>query len=361
MQAIAITSVHQRQYSETFIHNHVDYLPYDVHYLYGGYLPYFMPNGQKLLPKVPIVAYNFLKPQLQQQISNYFQHFEIAAVVAEYGPCGLEMLPICEALNIPLLVYFHGYDIYRADMIRKYLHRYQALFAGASCLFAVSKEMAVRLIELGAPSRKVILNPCGANLELFNYHDAGKNEPIVFTASRFEETKHPEAVIKAFALVLEKVPNAKLRMAGTGSLMPKCRRLVSRLGINKSVTFTGVLRPVEVCDEMAKARLFAQHSVTTRSGEKEGAPVAIMEAGASGLPVVSTRHAGIRDIIAEEETGYLVEEGDVAGMAYFMEELLTDSQKASSMGLAAHKRIKQHFSLDKNIKIICQYIEQLMV
>jgi glycosyltransferase involved in cell wall biosynthesis len=313
------------------------------------------------LPKYQYALYPLFKNKLREQIVKYLKGYHVKAVLAEYGPVGLEMLPVCRAAGIPLMVYFHGYDIYRADILNRYLRGYQELFREATCIFVVSKEMLVRLIELGAPAKKLVLNPCGANMSLFGYHDAGHNDPVLFSAARFEETKNPMATIQAFAATLKNVPAARLRMAGGGGLLPRCKKLVKQLHIERAVTFTGILSPVEVSDEMSRARAFVQHSVTSRKGEKEGAPVAIMEAGASGLPVVSTRHAGIIDIVVEQETGFLVEEDDIQGMAYYMEELLTDRSKASAMGYAAHQRVKQHFSLEKNIRLICQCMEQVMV
>lgn len=360
MEAIAIASVHKRQYSETFIHNHVELLPYQVHYLYGGYLPSYYNDGMPLAKFYHPLLHPVLQPALRNNLVEYLQAHQIKAVLAEYGPVGVNMLPVCEKANIPLLVYFHGYDIYRADILNKYLTRYQELFGKASVIFAVSKEMAMRLIELGAPSRKVVLNPCGANLNLFRYHDAGRNEPVLFAAGRFEPTKNPLATIEAFAMAQTKMPNARLRMAGNGSLLPKAKRLIQHLGLERNVDLLGVLTPIEVSEEMAMARAFVQHSVTAPNGEKEGAPVAIMEAGATGLPVVSTRHAGIRDIVVEHETGYLVDEGDVPGMAYYMQQLLMHPEQASEMGISAQQRIIRHFSLEKNIRLLSQYIEQVI-
>ena len=355
--AIVIASVHKRQYSETFIHNHVEHLPFDVHYLYGGYLPIYYGDDVSFVKYYKPVLHTFFKNRIRKNLIAYLKKNKIAAVLAEYGPVGAEMMPVCKALNIPLLVYFHGYDIYRGDVLSKYMTAYQQLFKEARTIFAVSKEMAMRLIELGASPRKVVLNPCGADLSLFTYHDAGANDKILFAAGRFEETKNPLATINAFALALAKVPEARLRMAGNGSLKSKAEQLVRLLKIEQSVDFTGVLSPVEVSEEMAQARAFVQHSMTTSNGEKEGAPVAIMEAGASGLPVIATRHAGIRDIVVEQQTGYLIEEGDIQGMAYYMVELLTDPDKAGELGLAGRERVSKHFSLDKNIRLLTQYIE----
>ena len=118
----------------------------------------------------------------------------------------------------------------------------------------------------------------------------------------------------------------------------------------------------EVGALMQQARAFVQHSVRALSGDSEGTPVAVIEAGASGLPVVATRHAGIPDVIIEGETGFLVDEGDVAGMAAYMIQLARGPALAAGMGQAGRKRIEEHFSMEKSIgnlwKIIESVIEQ---
>jgi glycosyltransferase involved in cell wall biosynthesis len=99
---------------------------------------------------------------------------------------------------------------------------------------------------------------------------------------------------------------------------------------------------------MRRARLYAQHSIEAASGDVEGTPVAVLEAGATGLPVVSTRHGGIPDVVRHGETGLLVEEGDVAGMARQMLRLLRDPTQAAALGDAARRHVRHHFSAERS-------------
>jgi glycosyltransferase involved in cell wall biosynthesis len=100
---------------------------------------------------------------------------------------------------------------------------------------------------------------------------------------------------------------------------------------------------------MKQARAFVQHSVTASHGDSEGTPVAILEAGAIGLPVVSTRHGGIKDVVVEGQTGFLVEEGDVQGMAERMLCLARDASLAERLGCNARNRICAEFSMENSI------------
>ncbi len=282
----------------------------------------------------------------------------IKLVLAEYGPVGVHWLRVCKRAGIPLLVYFHGFDATRADVLSQYQLKYKELFDYASSIFVVSKPMKKKLFEWGAPDPKLVLNPCGVDLNLFKYHERSSTEHIVLSIGRFANTKRPDLVIKAFAKVLETIPNAILRMGGAGELLADCKRQVEQLQLTDRIHFLGVLTPMQVSQEMEMAQVFVQHSMTTTDGETEGTPVAIMEAGACGVPVVSTLHAGIPEIVEDGITGYLVAEGDVDGMASYITKLLLDAQLSKEMGLAAMKRITEHFSLDKNIRILTEQIEK---
>jgi glycosyltransferase involved in cell wall biosynthesis len=111
---------------------------------------------------------------------------------------------------------------------------------------------------------------------------------------------------------------------------------------------------------MQKARAFVQHSVTAHDGDAEGTPNAVLEAGASGLPVVATRHAGIKDSVIEMKTGLLVDEGDIDGMAQHMIRLAKDSALAASLGKAARERILTEYSMDKSIQNLWAIIDSTL-
>ena len=146
-------------------------------------------------------------------------------------------------------------------------------------------------------------------------------------------------------------------MVGDGPLLTPCRDLARGLGIESSVAFLGAQSHHVVRDEMLAARAFVQHSIEASSGDCEGTPVAILEAGASGLPVVATRHAGIPDVVIEGETGLLVDEKDVTGMASRMRRLAEDPGLAGNMGRAAREHIRRHFSMERSIDGLWRIIE----
>ena len=97
---------------------------------------------------------------------------------------------------------------------------------------------------------------------------------------------------------------------------------------------------------MRKASVFMQHSVIASSGDREGTPVAVLEAGAAGIPVVATRHEGIADVVVHGETGILVDEGDTDAMGAAVAELLLDPSHAQRLGRAARQRVEERYSIE---------------
>jgi glycosyltransferase involved in cell wall biosynthesis len=269
-------------------------------------------------------------------------------VLAEFGPTGVAVMDACRRLDLPLFVHFHGFDISVRSVLEQYAADYSLMFRRAAGLIAVSRTMQRRLVELGAPPGRVHYNPCGVDCDSFGGADPSAVPPQVLAVGRFVEKKGPRLTLEAFGEALRECPPARLRMIGDGPLLEECRSLSRALSIDRAVTFLGRQPHHVVAEEMRRARLFAQHSMEAASGDSEGTPVSVLEAGASGLPVVSTRHGGIPDVVTDGETGLLVGEGDVAGMARRMLRLLRDPALAARLGGAARLRVERHFSAGRS-------------
>jgi glycosyltransferase involved in cell wall biosynthesis len=166
---------------------------------------------------------------------------------------------------------------------------------------------------------------------------------------RFVEKKAPHLLIMAMSRVIEECPEARLTMIGGGPLLPVCRQLAGALGIAHAIDFMGPRDQRVVATRMRHARVFVQHSVTASDGDSEGTPNSILEAQVSGLPVIATRHTGIVDCVLEGQTGFLVEEEDVQGMANRMLRLAKDPHQAAALGRTARSVGLERFRLDQNL------------
>jgi colanic acid/amylovoran biosynthesis glycosyltransferase len=127
--------------------------------------------------------------------------------------------------------------------------------------------------------------------------------------------------------------------------------------LEKNVQFLGVISVEEFKKELSQSAAFVQHSVRASNGDMEGTPVSIMEAGLAGIPVISTYHAGISDVIVHNKTGLLCKEHDVDGMAKHMIKVLDNLDFAKTLGANNRLRIKEHFSLEQHINLLQKTLE----
>ncbi len=359
MPSTAVTSIcvvapYEPTVSETFIRAHAQQLPAKT-LLIHGWRPHIgsrpiLSFPQLVLHKLRRTLFNEdLSVEVTRAYKQAFKRNRIAAVLAEYGETGVQVLDACREMKVPLIVHFHGYDASVKSVLEEYRAGYLRMFREAVAIIAVSRAMERRLVSLGALPEKVHYNPYGIDCSQFIGARPAEVPPVFLAVGRFVEKKAPQLTIQAFNQVREVSGEAKLRMIGDGKLLSECRELVQRLGVSESVTFLGAQPPEVVQSEMRTARCFVQHSVEAASGDCEGTPVGILEAGASGLPVVSTLHGGIPDVVLEGETGFLVAEHDVDNMAERMMRLVREPELADRMGLAARRRIEANFTMEQSL------------
>jgi glycosyltransferase involved in cell wall biosynthesis len=364
---ICIIKPNKDAFSETFIQQHIDRLPGNKKVLYGGAFPVYDHEGKFLIRSwIGVLSYLIQKKIFKKQIISvrtnalvkYFKAQEIDIVFAEYGMVGALVTEACAIANVPLIIHYHGADVHHRDTVAQYTDLYKKAFEYASWLVAVSGDMEEELIKLGAPTKKIVKASCGVDTEDFPMLDISGSERNFLSVGRFVEKKSPSSIVKAFKLVTEKFPDAKLWMVGHGPLLEQTKQLVSTLGLNDSITFTGVLKTGEIKELMKKTRCFVQHSVTAASGDKEGTPVTILEAGSSGLAIVSTKHAGIKEAVVNGETGYLVDEYDIDGMAGYMIKIADDVSLAMQLGEKEAVYIRENYEIKDRIITLTSLIRQ---
>jgi len=364
--------------TETFIRAHIDQLYGNVFYLYGWDLDFkthcdvslselYRP-GSSFLNKLKSLLPHYIYFRLAQKrkknytkealISRYIQEHQIDVVLAEYGTAGSFITPICKSLNLPLLVHFHGFDASRKDILNTFKKGYQLMFSYATKIIVVSNAMKQALVGQGCPEKKLVLNTCGPHPDYLNIKPNLESNYII-SVGRHTYKKAPYLTILAFQEVLKKHPYLKLKMIGDGELFDVSKNLVKSLGLENNIILLGALERQEIIKHLQSAFLFVQHSIIATNGDSEGTPVGIIEAMAAGLPLVSTRHAGIPDVVIENETGFLVDEGNIDVMAEQILTLLDNRDLAGSFGKKGNERILSEFTLQKHIATIDRLIEEI--
>jgi glycosyltransferase involved in cell wall biosynthesis len=355
------------RFSETFIHDQIEQLQPKIT-IYEGWYPSLDKNDVSFLPFPFNILYvrgglrNVL-PSLYHKIytfflARYLTKNNIDVVLAQYGPMGATINDACVKANVGLVVHFHGFDANDKATLDKYLPAYQQMFKTVKGIIAVSRDMRNKLIDFGADPDKVIFNSCFVNTSLFTLGKPENNDKIFMAVGRFTAKKSPFSTIKAFHKVLQTVPDAKLKMIGEGELWDEAKALIKELGIESQVELLGVKRPTEIIDLLKTARVFVQHSMFAPNGDSEGTPVSILEASAVGLPIVSTYHAGIKDAVVHEKTGFLVNEGDWEQMANYMTQLINNPELCGEMGRSARQHMEDYYEMSKRVDTLREILEK---
>jgi colanic acid/amylovoran biosynthesis glycosyltransferase len=313
-------------YSETFIRSHIDSLKteFNVMTLVGN------PGQRRLLEEqadfqslsfwprafrklLRIIRTQTVRQQDNVALAKLFRDRSIHCCFAEYGMSGVGVMEVCKQLNTPLIVHFHGYDAYRQDIFDRYRNDYRKMFSIAARIIVVSKDMKARLEREIGFGDKLTHNSCGFNAAIADNkldYDVPKEPYSASYIGRLTHKKDPVGLIRAFASVVKAVPEARLRIIGDGELRTACETAIIELGLQNNVALLGTKGHREVLGILSRSSVFIMNSVTAETGDKEGTPVALMEAMALGNIVIATRHGGIIDIVEHGKTGLLYNEFD---------------------------------------------------
>ncbi|WP_430466470.1 glycosyltransferase [Winogradskyella ouciana] len=355
---IAIFSPNKNPYSETFIQAHKNYLKGNVSYYYGHIGSIKLEGTERLVSKT--LEFRFRLARMlsnspyayvnQKSILKSLKQNKIDVALIEYGTHAYSLISILKSSKIPFVVHFHGYDASVKGVISQ-CNNYKEVFSNATSLIAVSRKMEQMLLDIGCPRKKLIYNVYGAQPEFESVIPTFAKKQFI-AIGRFTDKKAPYYTIMAFKEIADKFPDAKLLIAGDGLLLNMCENLVKHYQLEQQVDFLGVIKPEEYKKILTDSLAFVQHSITAKSGDMEGTPVAVLEASVAGLPVIATKHAGIIDVIKHGETGLLCDEHDVAAMSDHMMKVLSNIEFAKQMGSNGKKHIKQFYSLDRHINAL---------
>jgi colanic acid/amylovoran biosynthesis glycosyltransferase len=245
----------------------------------------------------------------------------------------------------PLVVSCYGYDV------SSFLHRYlgwgrqylRPVWRDADLILAMSQDMRGDLLHLGCPPEKIRVHYHGINLARFPSVERAfpsSSVRILFVGSLYAR-KGVEDVLRAFAELAGARPKADLRFVGQGPLYSNLKELARTLGLESRVSFAGFVRHEDLHEELNRAHIFCHPSQTLQNGDKEGIPGTIVEAMATGLPVVTTRHAGIPEMVRDGEDGFVVGERDIPALAEALLTLVDKPDLRAHMGRQAARQAQQ--------------------
>jgi len=258
------------------------------------------------------------------------------------------------APELPLVVSLHGSDVYVAETLAPARAAARRTFRRAGFVTACSSDLATRAIALGADPSRIETVPYGVDAERFQpdaearrarRHELGvpDNVPLCVAAGRLVKKKGFEYLVDAVAAV----PGLVLAIAGEGTLHDELRERASAAGVDARVRLLGNQTQDRVGELFAAADMICVPSVRDDSGNVDGLPNVVLEALASGTPVVTTAAGGIGAVVEDRRTAIVVPERDAGAIAAAMRNIVSDRDGARRLGAAARADVCARFGWER--------------
>jgi len=351
--------------AETFVQDHVLSLERYRPLLAGledkGNIPVgltgspFLPRGAGQRLRGRLGDLSWLVPRLRPE--------KPRLIHAHFGPDGHAAVSLSRQLGVPLVTTLHGYDVGRTDRTlllsgrlswMRYALRRAHLARHGTLFLVVSDALRAKALAAGFPPERTVTHYNGVDLTRFPVA-VGDDGSTILHVGRLVEKKGTALLLAAFSRLRAMYPAARLVIIGEGPLRGRLERLAEQLGIAQALRFLGYQPPAVVAEWMRRAAVFAAPCITAGDGDAEGGPLVVVEAAASGLPVVGSDHGGIPETVANGRSGFVVPEGDVEALADRLGQLLASAEMRRAMGAAG--RALAETRLDLRVQI--ERLEQL--
>jgi colanic acid/amylovoran biosynthesis glycosyltransferase len=269
-----------------------------------------------------------------------------------FGWSGARLLLLKAALRIPLVTTFGGRDAGVQLGAAKSAPLYRILLDASDSIVCVSHHLRGQLVAAGADPERVRVVHRGTDLLRFPLADrAGR--PVVplrlLMVGRLVEKKGHGDAIAALARLRQTGRAAELAIVGAGPARAAIVAEAARRGVAEHVAIHAPMDQGQLRARFGEADVFLHCSVTAADGDVEGIPNVVVEAAATGLPIVGTRHGGIVEVVEEGKSGYLVPERDPTALAAVLDRLAAEPARRLELGRAAAARVRASFDLGAQI------------
>ncbi|MEO0807706.1 MAG: glycosyltransferase [Cyanobacteria bacterium J06643_4] len=249
-----------------------------------------------------------------------------------------------------LVVMFRGFDI--SQQVKREGDRlYRSLFSQADLFLTNCEFFRQRLLAMGAPPERTKVHYSGLDSAKFplalRHYDSDSDGPIrIASTGRLVEKKGFEYCIRAIAQLTKIYPHLSYQIMGDGPLREQLSALILELGLTETVQLLGWCDEAEIVQVLARSHLFIAPSVTSAEGNQDAPINVLKEAMALGLPVVSTTHGGIPELVEHDVSGLLVPERDSSAIAQALTKLIEQPERWLDMGKAGRAYVETHYDLN---------------
>ena len=287
--------------------------------------------------------------------------FHADVFIAHFGPAGVTAAKLRElgVIRGKIATIFHGIDISSREVLNHYTPEYQQLFRRGDLMLPISDLWAGRLQKMGCPREKIAVSRMGVDMTRFSPRPVkAPATPLeIISVARLTEKKGLHVAIEACRQLKEQGVAFRYRILGIGPWERRLRTLIEQYQLEDMVEMPGFKPSHEVKAMLDDADVFLLPSVTGADGDMEGIPVALMEAMAVGIPVVSTLHSGIPELVEADKSGWLVPENDARALA---QRLAAFSQLDADKLAPVIKRAREKVEHDFNQQVINRELASLL-
>ena len=336
----------------------LDIFPFDPIYSYGDLL---------LRQKVFIrLGNNGFKDVYRNFFCGLLKKHDARLMHCHFGYCGVELLDVKRKLELPMVTTFYGSDMSFLPRDPQWRKKYELLFREGERFLVEGTHMKTGLVELGCPEDLIIVQHLGVDLQQLpavprTIRPDGMVRILV--AGTFREKKGIPYALEAFARVRQKHKNMSLTLMGDASEdardkveKEKILEVLGKYDLHESVTWLGFQPHNVFREQLMRHDLFLSPSVLACDGDSEGgSPVSITEAQATSMPVLSTFHADIPEVVLDGKSGLLSPERDIDALTANLEFLVTHPEKWEEMG----RQGRSHIEKEYNVKIQARKLQEI--
>ncbi|MFT5367666.1 MAG: colanic acid/amylovoran biosynthesis glycosyltransferase [Candidatus Latescibacterota bacterium] len=289
---------------------------------------------------------------------------KINVLHAHFGTTGIQALKLKKKLKIPLLTSFYGIDASRHLSSKRMQGAFKQLFQEGDLFSVLGKHMKNRLLTAGCPIQKIQILHLGVDLENIPFKTRmwprNQGQITMMYCGRLVEKKGIFFALEAFYHLSQQWPNLVFQIVGDGPLRNSVEHTIRKYQLQDRVQLKGMLSHSETLLAMQQAHIFILPSITAKNGDQEGTPTVLMEAQASGLPVVSTRHADIPEVVKHGKTGFLVPEKNSASLQHQVNDLLKHPETWPSLGKSGRAHICRYYNIHRETSKLEALYESLI-
>lgn len=308
-------------------------------------------------------AWNTLQLKLNKTPSFLYKVVEKERPDLIHGHFGLDsyrLLGLQQRSGLPLIVNFYGYDVLRLPREFGWKTRYKKMARRADMVFVGSEDMKQNVVELGFEEEDIRILKLGMNLSNIQYEHRTSAGPKLMMVGRMVEKKGFEYAIKAIHLLNEKNIDVQLDIFGDGQLRDKLEKLVHDKNLQDQIIFHGQTKNDTIFKELYKHDILLVPSVQAKDGDREGIPQTTVEGLATGIPVIASDHAGLPEIILDQQTGLQIKERDTIALAEAITTYIQNPELVSKVSENGRQLVEQEHNITTQVDKMENWYDELL-